>query len=180
MSPKTALHPDDLVTLPSPPPGSHYELSEGELIAVGNAGSLHEYIKSNLAEALFAYRASNRIGKVFVESMFALSADCARQPDVSFVLNHKFEGFTFGNKTLPFAPDLAVEVISPSESAQEAEVKVHQYLNAGTAEVWQVYPESRVVLVRTPTALREVREDQILQTPLLPGFEKPVREFFGA
>lgn len=79
---------------------------------------------------------------------------------------------------VPFAPDLAVEIISDTEPAREAERKVHQYLAAGVFEIWQVYPDDRLVRVRRADTTFDLRSDQVLETSVLPGCRAGVGEFF--
>ena len=76
------LTADSLLSLPRPEGGRHYELSDGELIVVGNAGSLHELIKAKLLEIFIAYRLRVAEGKVFSETQFTLRSDRVRIPDV--------------------------------------------------------------------------------------------------
>ncbi len=75
-------------------------------------------------------------------------------------------------------PNLAVEVISSSESADEAETKVRQYLAARVEEVWQVYLKEQLFRIRAAGAIRDLTGEDILTSPVLPGFEAPVRRFF--
>ena len=178
MGTTTALRPADLLTLPEPPDGAHYELSEGELLTVGRAGYLHEFVKANIHRLLNNWDADAERGRVFGESLFPTSEDTARQPDVAFIANDRVAGARLDNNLIPFVPNLAVEVISKSESAEDAERKVQQYLAAGVDEVWQVYPESRLVHARTPGGIRELREHQTIETPVLPGFTAAVSKFF--
>jgi Uma2 family endonuclease len=103
-----------------------------------------------------------------------LAFDTARQPDVAFA-NHERQ------RSMPLdrmAPNLAVEVISDSETAYSARKKVSEYLAAGVEEIWQVYPEIRLVIVHTPTGIREVSAGELIESPLLPGFSARVAEFF--
>jgi Uma2 family endonuclease len=74
-----------------------------------------------------------------------------------------------------------VEVLSPSERSTDSQRKVWTYLGAGVREVWQVVPEGRKVLIyREPMSFIVLEVGQNLSTPLLPGWEIPVREIFGA
>jgi Uma2 family endonuclease len=180
MATKTALTPDDLLRMPPPKEGKYYELSGGELITVGKAGARHERIKSKLVTMLCAYSAQHpEFGEVYAESMFPLGPETARIPDVAFVSHDKAGLIPDADVVIPVAPDLAVEVISESESAEDAETKVRQYLAAGVQEVWQVYPRERVVRVRTVEAIRDLVEDQVLETPVLPGFRIEVKTIFA-
>ena len=78
-------------------------------------------------------------------------------------------------------PDLAVEIVSPSDTAVELEVKVHDYLRNGALRVWVVYPDSRRVAVHRPDGTaRWYSEDAAIEDEgLLPGFSLPLREIFG-
>jgi len=164
--------------MPRPRHGRHYELSEGEPILVGNAGARHELVKWYIQKALFAWHARHKGGAVLSESQFTLAEGTARIPDVAWIRDAKLESLPFDDVPIPFAPDLAVEVISESEPAADAEKKVGEYLRGGTLEVWQVYPRERRVRVRTADSIRDVNVGQSLTTPVLPGFEVPVRSFF--
>src|SRR5580700_11134893 len=73
MGTKTALSPDDLLLLPRPENGKHYELSEGELIVVGNAGWRHERIKAIILRLLFAYLERHPLGSAFSETQFTMA-----------------------------------------------------------------------------------------------------------
>ena len=173
-----ALTPADLVTMAVPASGRHYELNDGELILVGNAGARHERVKNRILAALMRYQFQYGNGVVFSESMFTLSEHSARIPDVAFVSNAKMVHLPDDDSPIPFAPDLAVEVISTSESASEVETKARQYLDAGVAEVWQVYPGGRYVRVRTLAGSRVLEVGATLATPILAGFSVQVQDLF--
>ena len=175
----TSLTPDDLLTLPKPQDGKHYELSRGELIVVGNAGARHERVKRQILKLLFAYEAQNPIGPVFSESQFTLADGGARIPDVAFVGNAKLAGLPDADVAIPFAPDLAIEIISGSETAAGAESKIQEYLSSGVQEAWQIYPNERRVRVRTRDAIRDYAGNESLETPVLPGFHLRVSDLFN-
>ncbi len=164
--------------MPRPENGKHYELSRGELLVVGDAGSRHERAKRRIMKALVLYTERHPIGEVFAESQFTLSADTARIPDVAFVANRKLASEPQDDSPIPFAPDLAVEIVSASEKAADTEDKVQQYLAAGTAEVWQVYLNQQLVRVRTLSGSRDVLPGQTLTSATLPDFSIPVESFF--
>ena len=175
----TALTPAELQDLPRPRNGRHYELSDGELIVVGNAFAKHVRVKRRILRKLFAYEERYSTGEVFAESQFTLGEATARIPDAAFLRNLKVGLLPDGNVPIPFAPDLAIEVISDSESADDAEQKVAEYLAAGTQEVWQVYPQQRRVRVRTTSAIRDYTGTEVITSPVLPGFEAPIDGFFS-
>ena len=104
----------------------------------------------------------------------------ARAPDVAFVREDRldFDGTRFA----PLAPDLAVEVLSPSNTVSEIHDKVLDYLEAGTRLVWVVDPASRTVTVyRSRDEIRLLRaDDEIDGADVLPGFHRRVAELFGS
>jgi Uma2 family endonuclease len=82
------------------------------------------------------------------------------------------------HKYVQGAPELAIEVVSPSESAAYLRIKTEAYLSNGSRSVWIVFPEVRSVMVYNRDSLRELKGDQTITDPLLPGFSCPVAAFF--
>jgi len=176
---KRTLTPADLLTMGRPPNGKHYELSgSGELIAAGNAGKKHELTKSRTASALFKWERPE-VGVVFSETMFSVG-EGARIPDVAFVSKARMDAHPEDDGPISFAPNLAIEVVSDSEPAEDAELKVREYLAAGVEEVWQMYPKGRFVRVRTSDGYRDLYPSDAISTPVLPGFNTPVGDLFPA
>jgi Uma2 family endonuclease len=79
----------------------------------------------------------------------------------------------------PFAPNIAAEVISPSERAGETRRKVLTYLKWGVQEVWQIYPATHEVLIYAGSKRRELQQDEYLTTDLLPGWSLLVALLFS-
>jgi Uma2 family endonuclease len=81
----------------------------------------------------------------------------------------------------PFAPDLAVEVVSPANSASALQAKIVEYFEKGARQVWIIYPTSRTLYLYT--ALKRVRildaNDTLEGGDLLPNFSLPIRELFS-
>jgi len=177
MAAKTGLTVKDLANLEAPD-GVKYELSKGELITMGKSKYLHEWVKWRVVEILGEYIHRERTGKMAPESLFTLSEDTARQPDVAFISNAKLRPVNDPDELIPFVPDLAIEIVSQSDSIRDAETKVREYFAAGVVEVWQVLPEHRAIHVRTKTAIRELNCDDIIET-VLPRFHVKVSEFFS-
>lgn len=170
----TALTPADLLTMGRPPGGKHYELADsGELIVVGNAGPLHELTKAEVLWHLIT-GVPRAMGKVFSETQFAVLRG-ARIPDVAFVSARRLNA---PGAPTSIAPDLAVEIISDSETATATEQKLREYLAAGVQEVWQMHPELVLIRVHTPTGSRAYQAGDTIASPLLPGFSVMVRDLF--
>jgi Uma2 family endonuclease len=134
-----------------------------------------------IAYLLKDYVKKHDLGKVYgAETGFKLSDDTVRAPDVAFVRKERlaavhWKGFGRG------APDLAVEIFSPSDSVRKLMRKVKQYFAAGCHTVWIVYPERREIQVLEATgADRLLGAGDNLEAPeLLPGFSAPVEPIFG-
>lgn len=160
-----------------------YELSRGELIALAPAGEEHSAIEGDLFARLHAFVGTHRLGRVYPgDTGFRLSAspDIVRSPDVAFVRTDRLAEIADRRKYIPFAPDLAVEIISPDETAEQIQEKVADYLGTGGHLVWVVYPRTRTVHVHAagrPIAVLSASafldgED------VLPGFRIGVDELF--
>jgi Uma2 family endonuclease len=114
------------------------------------------------------------VGEVFQETGYLLGRSPGTWviPDVSVTWAAQAE-----HKYFEGAPMIAVEIISESNYPAYVERKLKLYLNAGAAEVWVIYPQSRHAIVYTASGQR--REDTAFRTELLPGIEIPFTEFLN-
>ena len=159
------------------------ELVEGEIVEHPKASGLHGQITMLLSVKIANFVVDNGLGVVTAaETGFLLE----RNPDGRDTVRGLDIAFIRGARVLPdhlvdLAPDLAVEVISPSNKAADTHRKIRQLLAAGTALVWIVYPDSRIVDVHTRDGASTLEADDMLSGgDVLPGFEVPVREIFPA
>ena len=143
----------------------------------------HGYIAVNVSREVSFFVLRHDLGIVIVRSGFRLERDpdTVRGPDVSFIAK---ERLVDGRPPVGFfqgAPDLAVEVISPSDTATSIEAKVNEYLANGTRRVWVIYPDTRTVVVHAPNnvSTRYDEGDILTDGELLPGFSLPVSVVFG-
>jgi Uma2 family endonuclease len=179
MSSKTLLTADELERMPDDD-SVQIELDEGELITMPPAGMDHGDCGLEIGSRLRAFVKQHGLGKVYAtDTGFKLSEDTVRAPDVAFVRKERVpqvhrKGFGKG------APDLAVEVFSPSDNVRQLMRKVKQYFAAGCHTVWIVYPDRREVQVlEAAGADRLLRAGDTLTAPeLLPGFSARVADFF--
>ena len=158
-----------------------YELVKGEVIELSPANDEHSGISINIGTAFNIYSRQRDFGQAGVEAGYILLSgpDTVRGPDVYFRLvprntRRQSVGFLAG------APDIAVEVVSPSNTAAEMERKVAEYLAAGSQRVWVAYPVSRSVIVHRAdgTTVTYSGDDVITDEELLPGFSLPIAEIF--
>jgi Uma2 family endonuclease len=127
---------------------------------------------------------ANPLGVVFgAETGFRLASnpDTVRAPDLAFVRRERIPAGGIPREFWTGAPDLAVEVISPSDRYTEVEEKVQDWLSAGTHMVVVVNPRTRAVTVyRAPTEVTRLTESDLFSGgDLLPGFTCRVSEFFS-
>lgn len=159
------------------------ELDRGRLVREPRPGAQHGWIQVRLARRLQDHVERNRLGLVVVETGIVLSEDPAtvRGPDVSFTHIDRLGADRPPEGFLRVAPDLAIEVISPSESADQMWQKVVQYLEAGVRLVWVVHARTRTVTeYRSADVIRLLHEhDELRAEDILPGFAFPLRELFA-
>src|SRR5271165_1275634 len=147
-----------------------YELVEGELVPLPTGSPLHADIRGQFEHLLRGYFERNPIGRVLAEISCQLSDDTVRQPDLAIFLAARLGAIDRKKIPLPFAPDIAVEVISPSETTVATNRKALEYLAAGSQEVWHLDHENGEVFVQTEPGIRLLRGEAVLESPLLPGF----------
>lgn len=161
-----------------------YELVRGELFVMSPASPVQGRYAARLIGPLQLYVEEHDLGEVYTaEPGFELQlgpAQTVRAPDVAFVReehippDHEASGFW------SLAPDLAVEIISPSETAQMIQDKVDDYLAAGVRLIWLVYPKSkRVVEYKSPIQIRHLGvKDNLEGGDVIPGFEYALSRLF--
>ena len=159
-----------------------WELVDGELIELSPAAGRSGWITGNVFALLANHVRQSGSGWAFsAETGFVLFADrqTVRSPDAAVVLSHRLAELP--DSFVPMAPDLAVEVLSPSDRMADALAKAAMYLQAGTSLVWLVNPATRTVVVfrseMDPVTLGE--SDTLDGGDVLPGFSVPVAEIFS-
>ena len=178
---RTLLTADEFFRLYSHRDGK-FELVEGEVVEMAPVNEEHGEIAGNVTTAFNVYSRQRGAGRAGVEIGYRLGAgpDTVRGPDVSFALGPRRPAEARRSGFVPGAPDIAVEVVSPNDSAAELERKIGEYLAAGSLRVWAIYPASRSVTVRRPdgSAVSYSGDDVVEDEELLPGFSLPLAEIF--
>jgi Uma2 family endonuclease len=158
-----------------------YELIDGVLVEKG-MGYLESRIAILLATALQQFVAKHDSGVVTGESgMIRMPQNLVRIPDVAFAAWNKFPGRELPDEGAPeIVPDLAVEVLSKSNTKGEMARKLEEYFRIGVRLVWFVDPKTRTVTVyRSATQSKTLSADDRLDGgKVLPGFELPVKNLF--
>ena len=173
---------DELFGMPDD--GFRYELVRGELIKMAPAGSQHGRMAINAAFDLKAFVTANDLGTVFAaETGFKIASnpDTVRAPDVAFVAKARADAVGDITGYWPGAPDLAIEVLSPSDRFSEVEEKVFEWLDAGTKLVLVVNPRKRTVTAyRSRSSIRVYAEDEMLDaSDAVPGWILTVARVFA-
>jgi Uma2 family endonuclease len=157
------------------------ELILGEVVELSHPGPRHGWITARICRLLDEFVESGDLGPICTDTGFRLERDpdTVRAPDVAFIAADRLEGHD-PRKFLPFAPDLAVEVVSPNDFYPAVEAKAAMWIAHGTRAVWVVEPESRRVFVYRPGEPRVDlgADDEIDGGDALPGFTAPVERFF--
>lgn len=161
-----------------------YELVDGELIMMmAPAGWLHGHLVWKIGAVLGAYVEENKLGMAFGEQtgfILARNPDTVRAPDAAFVREERIPRERSLTDYFPGAPDLAVEVLSPSNRASAMKRKIVQYFTAGTQLIWVVDPKARMIIVhapeREPVTLHE--NDALDGEDVLPGFHYSIAQLF--
>lgn len=153
------------------------ELIGGEIVKMPPASLVHDRIKNQIGRILFRYLDAHPATKLeaLIETGAEVSPVDVFVPDISVIRRDRLNTNT---RILAGPPELAVEVVSPSDTASHLKAKVDAYLSHGAKTVWVVYPESKSVIVYSVDAMRELKADQKIEDPLLPGFSTQVSAFF--
>jgi Uma2 family endonuclease len=175
----------DLRDFASQHPQAEWELWEGEIIEMPKPNPLHGHICAEVLFALMSFlRHHPQLGRAFGDNTeFAPTEDILVVPDASFISAAKLR-YPYP-QSFPFMPDLAVEVVSPGNSADEMARKTDQYLRYGSLMVWEVYPKEQFVRVyqqeQGQTQMRQYGlADRLENIAFLPGFSVDVRQLFPA
>lgn len=159
------------------------ELVRGELRVNPPPGAPHSAAASNLMVLLAIHVKPRQLGMVFADGAgyeLLCLPRTVRVPDVSFVQAGRLPQAGLGPGLMKLAPDLAVEVLSPSDTESQFEERLEDYLVSGTQLVWVVDPMRRTVMVVSPDApVRWLREDDMLNGgAVIVGFTCAVAEIF--
>jgi len=170
----------ELLRLPGT--GLRRELVRGEVVETMPPGGQHGAIAVILAMLLRLWTKQTTGGYVGVEAGYILAhdPDTVRGPDVSYVRAERIPLTGIPEGFWDLAPDLAIEVVSPSETADGVREKVRDFLHAGTPLILTIYPRTREVIVHTPDGIaRTYGIGDVLEfADLLPGFACSVAELF--
>jgi Uma2 family endonuclease len=184
-----------------PDDGNRYELIEGELFVNGekslvppspggmgltmthSSSPRHQLISSRLFVSLYLHTGSHKLGRVFYAPLDVVFGETTvLQPDILFVSSARLN--IIGPEYIVGAPDLVVEILSPQRAIYDQVSKFERYVMYGVGEYWMIDPTAENVETYVLTGTRfELKGtftgDATLKTPLLPGWELPVKDLFS-
>ena len=171
----TPMTLEEFLALPDAP---RAELEDGVFEVVPPAGGPHGSVNARLLARLTLHVLEHRLGVTYDSSTaFVLRKQppLVRSPDVSFVRRHRIDPAVKPG-SVPLAPDLAVETLSPSERAGKIQRKVEEYLEHGTELVWLIDPQHRTATVYTRGGgVQWLHEGDALDGgDVVPGFSVPL------
>ena len=176
----THYTPEDLLAMPD---GKRYELVAGQLVE-RKMGLESSWVGGRLHSRLDRFCEEHSLGWVLPADdgyqCFPHDPGLVRRPDVSFIRYGRLSGEALPTGWGKIPPDLAVEVVSPNDSADQLEEKLDDYQKVGVPLVWVVNVKSRTVMVyRGDGSVSRLHEnDELSGEDVIPGFRCPVRDLF--
>jgi Uma2 family endonuclease len=174
---------EELLFMRSRQDGAWYEIDDGVLTLCEPAVYEHFDIGTALTVALYNYVDQHNLGRVFGDSatyVLSRKPDTVRIPDVSFIRPARIPSGAAIKQFIQGPPDLAVEIMSPTDRMATVERKAEQYIKAGTELVWITRPKDRLVFVlRGDGSSQQLRINGSLDGEgVIPGFRYPVSRLF--
>ena len=167
------------------PPDRRYELLDGDLVMTPAPNLKHQRVQVRLGEPLARFVRENALGEFFFAPCDVVLSDTdVVQPDLLFVSRERAHLLS-GGENVRGAPDLVVEILSPTTAERDRGYKRALYAKHGVAECWLVDPASETVWVHRPrngelVVAHTFASGDTLCSPLLPGFALDVDDVFGS
>lgn len=173
---------DDLWNWPQD--GMRHELINGEVTTMAPSGGEHGIAVSDIGILAGSFVRSRRLGVTMgAETGFIVSRDpdTVLAPDFAFVSTRRLPPKPYPSKYWPGVPDLAVEVISPSDRPKDVAAKAQTWVAAGASVVWVINTRQQTITVYAPDAQPQVLSagDILNGGDVLPGLTLPLGEIFA-
>ena len=155
-----------------------YEYVKGELAPMSTPTMVHGEISTNIVTLLNNYVRQHKLGRVYTAETTFQIGESGRKPDVAFVSQARLPENR--NQASPIPPDLAIEVVSPTDKVYDVQEKALEYLDAGTKMVWVIEPIAKTVTVyHSPNEIKILTKNDIITgEEVVSGFQCAVTEFF--
>jgi Uma2 family endonuclease len=160
-----------------------YEIIHGQRVEKPAMSAYAGLVGFRLALHVELYAEQTKRGRAMTEILFGIAESLQRRPDAAFVSFERWAEDRLPPHTDPWpvVPNLAIEVVSKTNPAEDILDKLEEYFQAGVELVWIVYPRQRQIYVyESPTQVRIVNITQELDGgKVLPGFRLPLTMLFG-
>mgnify|MGYP001327293968 CR=1 FL=1 len=162
---------------------NQYELIGGKLVLVPAPRTIHQLVKGNIFWVLKDYIRKNNLGEILDAPTDVLLSETEKpQPDILFIAKNRLDIITEMN--IQGAPDLVIEILSPSTGRHDKVEKSRMYYKHGVKEYWIVDPDHKVIEVFIPAEknwnlFQSYNTDEILTSPLLNGLEIPLKDILN-
>jgi Uma2 family endonuclease len=182
-TPGVKLTYDDFLLFPDD--GKRHELIDGEHYVTPSPSRKHQAIVWNLATTMGPYLESHPVGRAFVAPFDVIFSDFdVVEPDLLFISNARLEEI-LTTKNVRGAPNLAVEIASPSTRTRDETLKRKLYERFGVDEYWVIEPDTDTIVVHRhdgesykPVSELTAERGDTLATSLLPGLALPLERIF--
>jgi Uma2 family endonuclease len=166
----------------------HYEVVNGDIVELPPMSNYAGQVANHLNRAMIGYLIANDIGESGIELLFRIplpeDRSRNRKPDMAFVSYERWprsKPFPYTGNARDVVPDIAAEIVSPGDAADDLIAKAREYLRGGVRLVWIVYPLAQEVHAYLP-GVRDVRvyfaTDELDAGEILPGFHTSVGALF--
>jgi Uma2 family endonuclease len=157
----------------------NYEFVGGKLEKKSMPNAKHSGIAGRLTIEMGIYLKKHKIGRVYPEAHFQIGAD-KRIPDVAFVSTERIPQDGEPQKFWDFAPDLAIEIVSPTDFYQDVLDKIYEYFKADVKQVWLINPEKEILTIYFSFAETKVlsKTDTLTCEEILPKFSLKLSDIF--
>lgn len=167
---------DDFEKLPDERAHNH-ELVDGELVDVsGNTGK-HNTLRDLLTAMLLFYVKEHKLGRVVSEQEYQFGRN-AHGPDITYLGRDQAKLFDRDLRVQRFVPDLAIEIVSDSDTFASLVKKVNRYRQCGTKEAWILDIDSRRAFLFSESGDANLDENGVFQSSLIPGFSIRLGDLF--
>ena len=162
-----------------------FEVVNGEQLELEPMGAFENLFAFHLGVLIANFARPKKLGTATTETLFVLRHEprLQRRPDIAFVSRKKMqEHRVLRTSAWDVVPDLAVEIVSTTNFADEIDAKLVDYFAAGVGQVWVIYPETRRLYVHESlqTARGYSEDDLVDAAPVLPGLTFRLADLFDA
>ncbi|HET6575441.1 MAG TPA: Uma2 family endonuclease [Fimbriiglobus sp.] len=180
------VEPDTIVLARLP---DRYEVVNGEVVEVPPMSFYAVEVANLLNKAIVLYLLDNDIGRSRIDLLYRIpipeDKTRNRNPDVAFISYDRWPRdlmLSLTGNALDVVPDLAVEVVSPTDPAEDVQEKAREYVRGGVRVAWQVYPRLRELHAYDGSSSIKVytAADDLDGGPVLPGFKVKMTDLFPA